>query len=204
MHFHANKNGKKTQEEEFYWKFPKKIQRKRHPKFIPPRSSGFQIAARSASSSISDSLLPLLLTELKSAAAQTSKPWSGTALNLLDGVLRAAEYRSVEVPGLNADMLVEMAIPIARDASAPLNARLPALQLAARHDSPAARDLAREILSSPQSGLMLVQCASGALARLGTPADLPLLQTVSASATRHTAPAINQAIQSIQSRSANH
>jgi hypothetical protein len=37
---------KKTQEEEFYWKFSKKIQRKRHPTFKPPESSGFQIAAR--------------------------------------------------------------------------------------------------------------------------------------------------------------
>ena len=42
----TKKNGKKTQEEEFYWKFPKKIQRKRYPTFKPPRSSGFQIAAR--------------------------------------------------------------------------------------------------------------------------------------------------------------
>lgn len=150
---------------------------------------------------VSSPLLPRLTDELKQAASDGSKPWSGTAFNLLDGLLRAAEYRSVEVPGLNADRLVEMALPIARDPSTPLNARLPALQVAARHNSPAARDLAREILSSPDSSLMLVQCASATLARLGTAEDLPLLQTASASAGRHTAPALNEAIHSIQSRS---
>ena len=152
-------------------------------------------------SPISNPLLSFLLSELKTAAAQSTKPWSGTALNLLDGLLRAAEYRSVEIPGLNADLLVEMAIPIARDPSAPLNARLPALQLATRRDSPAARDLAREILTAPAPGLMLVQCASAALARLGTAEDLPLLQTASASASRHTALALQEAIHSIQARS---
>jgi hypothetical protein len=141
-----------------------------------------------------------LLAELKSAAADTSKPWSGTALNLLDGCLRAADYRNVSVPGLNTETLVQLALPIARDPSAPLNARLPALQVAARHDSPAARDLAREILASPDPGVMLTQSAAAALARLGTQEDLALLQTASANSSRHTAPAINQAIRSIQSR----
>ncbi len=142
-----------------------------------------------------------LLTELKSAAAQTSQPWSGTALNLLDGLLRAADYRSVEIPGLTAASLVETAIPIARNPSAPLNARLPALQVAARHDSPAARDLAREILSSPEPGIMLTQSASATLARLGTTEDLPALEAASSSASRHTAPALNEAIRAIHDRS---
>lgn len=165
---------------------------------------GFAIYLVHTRSVREDTLPPFfgdLTGELNSAATQTFKPWSGTALNLLDGLLRAAEYRSVEVPGLNGESLVALALPIARDPSAPLNARLPALQVAARHDSPAARDLAREILSSPEPGLMLVQSASAALARLGTADDLPLLRSVSANATRHTAPALNEAIRSIQTRS---
>ncbi len=141
-----------------------------------------------------------LLAELKSAAAQVSRPWSGTALNMLDSVLRTADSRAFAIPGLTAEELVALAIQIARDPSAPLNARLPALQVAARRDSPIAGEIAREILSSPDSGLMLVQSASAALARLGTTEDLPLLQTASASATRHTALALNEAIQSIQAR----
>lgn len=153
---------------------------------------------------ISSPLFPGLLHELKAAASDGSKPWAGTSFNLLDGLLRAADYRSLTVPGLDAASLVELAIPIARDPSAPLNARLPALQVAARHDSPAARDLAREILTSPGSGLMLVQSASAALARLGKAEDLPLLQTASASATRHTAPALNEAIRAIQARYPTH
>lgn len=147
---------------------------------------------------------PLLLSELKSAATDASQPWSGTALNLLDGLLRAAEYRGIDLPGLNADELVALALPLARDASAPLNARLPALQVAARRESPAARDLAREILSSPEPGVMLVQSASAALARLGTPEDLPLLESLSSTASRHTVTALRQAIRSIRDRSHPH
>lgn len=142
----------------------------------------------------------LLLSELTSAAGQTDKPWSGTALNLLDGLLRNAEYSNINLPDLTSQSLLEMALPIARDPSATLNARLPALQVAARHESPAARELAREILSSPNADLMLVQSAAAALAHLGTAEDLPLLQAASASATRHTAPALNEAIRSIQTR----
>lgn len=142
----------------------------------------------------------LLLVELISAAQDATKPWCGTAFNLLDGILRAAAYRSVEIPFISGGDLVKMAVKVARDPSAPLNARLPALQFAARHQAPAARDLAREILSSPDPGLMLTQSASAALARLGSAEDLPLLQSASASATRHTAPALNEAIRSIQSR----
>jgi hypothetical protein len=145
-------------------------------------------------------LQSLLLSELTSAASQSTKPWSGTALNLLDGLLRAAEYRNADIPGLSHEALVALAIPIARDPAAPLNARLPALQVAARRDSPAARDLARAILSSPEPGIMLTQSAAAALARLGTTDDLLLLQTASNSATRHTATALNEAIRSIESR----
>jgi hypothetical protein len=160
-------------------------------------------SSSSTQSQISN-LQSLLLSELKSAATDASKPWTGTALNLLDGCLRAADYRTVEIPGLNADTLVALALPVARDPAAPLNARLPALQLAARRGSPAARDLAREILSSPDPGVMLTQSASAVLARLGTPEDLPLLQTASSSATRHTSPALNEAIRAIEDRSKPH
>lgn len=142
-----------------------------------------------------------LVAELKAAASDSSKPWCGTSLNLLDGLLRAAEYRSVEIDGVTADALVALAVPVASNPAAPLNARLPALQLAARHDSPAARDLAREILSSPEPGLMLVQSASAVLARLGTAEDLSILQAASTASTRHTAPALNEAIRSVQARS---
>lgn len=143
----------------------------------------------------------LLLSELTSAAGQTDKPWSGTALNLLDGLLRHAEYRNINLPDLTSQSLLELALPIARDPSATLNARLPALQVAARHESPVARELAREILSAPSADLMLVQSASAALARIGTSEDLPLLQAASASATRHTSSALKEAIRSIQTRS---
>lgn len=170
---------------------------------IHTASNGAQASAGESSSFESPipHLQSILLSELTSAARDRSKPWSGTALNLLDGCLRAAEYRSVEIPGLNTEALVALALPAARDSSAPLNSRLPALQLATRRDSPAALELAREILSSPEPGLMLTQSASAALARLGTADDIPLLQTASAKATRHTAPALNEAIRSIQSRS---
>ena len=159
-------------------------------------------AGQPPSTSPSTIFLPLL-AELKSAA-HSSQPWSGTALNLLDGLLRAATYRAVDIPGLDVTSLVEIAIPIARDPSAPLNARLPALQVAARHDSPAARDLARQILAAPDSSLMLIQSASAALAALGIADDLPLLHAASTSASRHTAPALNEAIRAIQNRSAPH
>jgi hypothetical protein len=145
-------------------------------------------------------LQSLLLSELTSAASDRSQPWSGTALNLLDGCLRAANYRNLAVPGLSADSVVSLALPIARDTSAPLNARLPALQVAARHDSPSARALAREILSSPDPGIMLTQSAAAALARLGTADDLSILQNASANSNQHTALALNEAIRSIQSR----
>ncbi|MGJ8633253.1 MAG: HEAT repeat domain-containing protein [Luteolibacter sp.] len=163
--------------------------------------------AQDSSGTVSETRNPVphifnpLLAELKSAAAESSKPWSGTALNLLDGLLRAAEYRGLEIAGLSKDGLVEMALPLASDPSAPLNARLPALQAAARRDSPRARDLAREILGDPDSGVMLIQSASAALARLGTEEDLALLRTASASANRHTATAIKKAIHTIQAKS---
>lgn len=145
-------------------------------------------------------IFPRLLSELKQAASQASKPWSGTALNLLDGVLRAGEYCQLTIPGLNAENIVDLAIPVARDQSAPLNARLPALLAAARRESPEALPLAREILLNPDSNLMLIQSASATFARLGTTDDLPLLRTASEVATRHTSTAINNAITSIQNR----
>jgi len=63
----SKKIGKKTQEEEIYWKFSKKIQRKRHPTFKPPESSAFQIAARSG----------LWIREKKPVTSVSSvPPWS--------------------------------------------------------------------------------------------------------------------------------
>jgi hypothetical protein len=146
-------------------------------------------------------LQSLLLSELKTAATDTTKPWSGTALNLLNGSLRAADYRTLDVPGLNAEIIADLAVTAARDISAPLNARIPGLQVAARLNSPAALTLARSILADPTSPIMLVQSASAAISRLGSIDDLPLLLTRSDSANRHTSIALNAAIRSIREKS---
>jgi len=156
--------------------------------------------SRSAIGSEQASIFTPLLAELKSASADSSKPWAGTAFNLLGGLLRAAEARNIEIPGLSVSDLTAAAVNTAKNQGAPLNARLPALQFATSHDSPQARSLAREILTSPDPGIMLTQSASATLARLGTKEDLPLLQTASASASRHTAPSIDEAIHSIKAK----
>ncbi|MGD9418135.1 MAG: hypothetical protein Q7R22_004280 [Verrucomicrobiota bacterium JB025] len=141
-----------------------------------------------------------LFDELMAAASQTSKPWCGTAINLLDGLLRAADYKAVTVSGLDSETIVRISLPVVRDESAPLNARLPALQAAARRDSPEAREVALKILSDKEANLMLIQSASAALARLGTAGDLPVLETASLNCSRHTASALREAIRSIESR----
>src|SRR6478735_9570520 len=138
-----------------------------------------------------------LVAELKAAASDSSKPWCGTSLNLLDGLLRAAEYRSVAIDGVTAEVLVSLAIPVASNPAASLNARLPALQLTSRRGSPQSLELARGILAKADSGIMLVQSASAVLAQLGTAEDLALLQAASTTSTRHTATALNEAIRSI-------
>jgi hypothetical protein len=161
-----------------------------HTQGAPP-STG-----QSPSSPISN-LQFLLLSELKSAAADTSKPWSGTALNLLDGSLRAADYRTVEIPGLSRQSLTSLSIAAFQDPSAPLNARIPALQAAARCGSPEALAAARDILAAPSSPLMLVQVAASVVSQLGNKNDLPLLNSRLAANEKHARIALSQAIQTL-------
>ena len=142
-------------------------------------------------------ILDSLLAELRHAASDPSKPWAGTSLNLLDGILRAAESRSIVVRDLDPAALVALALPIAGNPSLPLNARLPALQLAGRHRSPEAAALARSYLADPASPVMLVQCSAAVLSQGGSRNDLPLLEDALASASRHTAPALREAIRSL-------
>ncbi|MBN8456499.1 MAG: hypothetical protein J0M04_01445 [Verrucomicrobia bacterium] len=142
-------------------------------------------------------ILDSLLADLRHAASDPSKPWAGTSLNLLDGILRAAESRSIVVRDLDPAALVALALPIAGNPSLPLNARLPALQLAGRHRSPEAAALARSFLADPASPVMLVQCSAAVLGQGGSRNDLPLLEDALASASRHTAPALREAIRSL-------
>lgn len=144
-------------------------------------------------------LFSLLLNDLLHATSDPAKPWAGTALNLLDGILRAAESRSTRIPGLNLNSLVALALPIAENPALPLNARLPALQLAGRHRAPQAASLARSILSEPGSHLMLIQAAAAVLAQCGTQHDLPLLNARLADNQPHTRVALDHAIKSIGS-----
>lgn len=152
------------------------------------------------SRAVKSPLFQLILSELKVAASQASRPWSGTAINLLDGVLRAADYRSVSIPELSADTLIALSLPIMSDESAPLNARLPALQAATRRGSPEARTLALKILSSPDSSLMLVQSAAATLAQMGNAGDLAVLKAASSRSNRHTSLALSEAIRSIETK----
>ena len=142
-------------------------------------------------------LQSLLLSELKSAAADTSKPWSGTALNLLDGCLRAADYRTVEIPGLDPGTLSALSIAAFQNPSAPLNARIPALQVAARHNSQEALSAARAILADPSSPLMLVQSSAAVVSQLGSKDDLPLLNSRLAANEKHARFALTEAIQNL-------
>lgn len=141
-----------------------------------------------------------LTGELIAATENPSKPWAGTALNLLDGLLRAAEYRSFEVPGITAERLTDLALPIAANQNAPLNARLPALQLASRRGSAAAPQLARRILAEPSPSLMLAQSAAAVLAAQGNPADLALLESLRSQNQPHLQTALTEAIRKISAR----
>jgi len=135
-----------------------------------------------------------LVNELKSAASDASKPWCGTSLNLLDGILRAAEYRGIVLENVSPDGLVALAIPVAENPQAPLNARLPALQLASRRGSPAALDLARRILADPESHLMLVQSACAVLGEQGGSDDIAALESLIAKNSPHRAIAARAAL----------
>jgi hypothetical protein len=141
-----------------------------------------------------------LTGELIAATSDPSKPWAGTALNLLDGLLRAAEYRAVDVPGVSAESLTRLALPIASNEKSPLNARLPALQLASRRGSVEALDLARQILADSSSPLMLVQASAAAIGQLGGTDDLPILHSRLAEANPHAATALREAISELSQR----
>lgn len=143
------------------------------------------------------SIFNYLLTELKSATSDPAKPWAGTALNLLDGILRAADSRAIQVSGLTSESLSALALPIAGNPALPLNSRLPALQLIGRHRAPQAAPLARRLLADPDSSLMLIQASAAILAQCGGDGDLPLLQKQLATATPHTRPALDYAIKSL-------
>lgn len=148
------------------------------------------------------SLFTNLVAELDSAAGHADRPWAGTALNLLDGLLRAADSHGLNLPNLTADHLVQLAIPLALNPSAPLNVRLPGLQVATRRHAPEVLPLARRILETPDASIMLIQCASATLAELGTPDDLKLLERLAPQASVHTQVAINEAMRAISQRTA--
>ena len=149
---------------------------------------------------------PGMLAEVAEAAGKRDDPSAGTAINLLDGILRAAEETGRPVPGLDPDRVVALALPLAADQAAPLNARLPALQAAARRGSPEALAVARSVLAAPRSGpeaphFMLVQGACAALGRLGGAGDCPALAAVRDSGDPRLATADLAALRSIASRS---
>ena len=156
--------------------------------------------SQAVGTSVGAGIFPMLVDELKSAASTRSKPWAGTALNLLDGIFRAASYRNLALPSVDSASLLALAIPLAQDRDAPLNARIPALQLASRHHAPQALELARVLLGDPQTPLMLRQTASATLAAQGNATDIPLLASALAEGNPHTAAAARAAIQHIQSR----
>lgn len=141
---------------------------------------------------------PGLVGELKAAAADRGKPWSGTALNLLDGVLAAAVYRGRELEELDSTSLATLALEAARDSGAPLKTRISALQIAARHRSPEVLELSRGILRDPASPLMLVQSAAAVVGELGQAGDVPMLETLVVSAPSHAAPALQAALRRLK------
>ncbi len=161
------------------------------------RDSSRPSSSPSTVSNPQSSIFNHLLAELKSATSDPAKPWAGTALNLLDGILRAADSRAIQVPGLASESLSALALPIAENPALPLNSRLPALQLIGRHRAPQAAPLARRLLADPDSSLMLVQASAAILAQCGGNDDLPLLQKQLATATPHTRPALDYAIKSL-------
>lgn len=141
---------------------------------------------------------PKLVGEMKTAAGDPSKPWAGTALNLLDGLMRATEYRGEELAELNTPELIQLASPVAARSDIPLNARIPALQLMARRRAPEALVIARGILADPASHLMLVQSSAAVIGELGAQDDLALLEKANTTASRHSQPAIRTALKRLQ------
>lgn len=143
-----------------------------------------------------------LVDELKLAARDASKPWCGTALNLLDGLLRATAADDFPIDGLSAESLVALAVPVAENLQAPLNARLPALQVASRRGAPAALDLARRILADPQAHLMLVQSACAVVGERGGPDDIAALESLIARNSPHKTVAARAALARLRSPAA--
>jgi hypothetical protein len=160
-----------------------------------------QLSIPSSTQSPISNFQSLLLADLRHATSDPTKPWAGTALNLLDGILRAADSRAVQVPGLTSESLSALAQPIAENPALPLNSRLPALQLIGRHRAPQAAPLARRLLADPDSSLMLIQASAAILAQCGGNVDLPLLQKQLTAATPHTRPALDHAIKSLTTSS---
>lgn len=143
---------------------------------------------------------PTLTGELIAATKDPSKPWCGTALNLLDGILRAAEYRHREIPGITPESLAALAAPVIETPTAPLNARIPALQLLSRRNPAAALPIARATLADPAAPLMLVQTSAATLAAHGSKDDLALLTSLRSQNNPHTTPALAEAIRQISQR----
>ena len=143
-----------------------------------------------------------MLSEMKQAASDRSRPASGTALNLLDGIFRAADYEKLGLHDLSEDDIVAYAIRAASDINSGLNVRLPAFQVAARHHSPQILVLARQILTerSAQTPIMLLQSACSVIGQLGNPEDRNLLQATLDQGNPHVRPAALAAIAAVQKR----
>lgn len=141
-----------------------------------------------------------LMDEMRHATADPMLPLAGTALNLLDGICRAAGESGHVVPGLDTAALATLALTMAGRQDVPANVRLPALQIAARHGATGAADLARATLADPAADILRVQGAAAVLARSGTPADLPALEALASQANPHTKPAATEALTAIRSR----
>lgn len=153
----------------------------------------YLVHTRETRQGVLPAFFPDLVGELKAAVADPMQPWAGTAINLLDGVLRAAEYRGVELTELDAGELMSLARPVIAREEAPLNARIPALQLATRRDFPSALEEARNILADPEANLMLAQTAAAVVGARGDKTDLPLLETLQSRRRPHLQAALREA-----------
>lgn len=139
-----------------------------------------------------------LTKELLTATTDSTRSWAGTAFNLLDGLLRAAQYRSIQIPGITPEALASLAVPLASNPKAPLNARLPALHVASRHKAPEALVQARAILADPKANIMLVQSAAAVIAEQGSKDDVPRLEQALAANRQHTQVALQTALKRLK------
>ena len=143
-----------------------------------------------------------MMMELRSAAANMDQPVAGTALNMLDGIHRAAQYRSRTLPDLPESEFMELVMAAATNPAANLHVRLPAIQIAARHHVPGILEHVRGILSnpSPNQPIMLSQSACSAISLLGGSYELPLLQRIIMSGDPHLRPAAEAALATVNHR----